>query len=212
MTVMVSKAHWESVYRRSRPEAVGWYQPHLATSLALMARAGLNPSSRVIDVGGGASTLVDDLLDRGVAAITVLDLSESALAASRARLGARAGAVQWIEGDVTQARLPAGAYELWHDRAFFHFLTDSASRRRYLEVAQEALVPAGQLILATFGLRAPRRCSGLAVVRYSPATLQEIVGRRFTLVEALEEAHRTPANTVQPFLYARFQKLKEGFS
>jgi len=199
------KAHWEAVYTRRRPEQVSWYQPHLSASLTLLAHAGLHPGASVIDVGGGASTLVDDLLAQGVRNVTVLDIAGHALALSKARLTAQADRVTWIEADITQAQLPAASYDLWHDRAVFHFLTNSADRRRYLDTMREALKLGGQAILATFGLQGPPRCSGLEVVRYSPDTLQAEIGNDLTLIETLEETHQTPFNTVQQFLYCRFQ-------
>ena len=203
---MERQAHWETVYQQKRPEEVSWYQSHLAVSLALLAKAGLSPESRVIDVGGGASTLVDDVLERGVRDVTVLDVSGRALAAVKARLGTKAERVTWVEADITDAKLPSASYDLWHDRAVFHFLTNAEDRRCYLTILNEALKPGGQVILATFALQGPLRCSGLEVLRYSPETLQAELGKGFTLIESLDESHRTPFNTVQQFLYCLFQK------
>ena len=200
------KSHWETIYQQKRSEEVSWYQPHLAVSLALLAKAGLSPESRIIDVGGGASTLVDDLLEQGVKDITVLDIAGRALATVKARLGAQAERVTWIEADITRAQLPSAYYDLWHDRVVFHFLTNAEDRRRYLKTMSEALKPGGQVVVATFALQAPPRCSGLEVLRYSPKTLQAELGEGFTLIESLDESHRTPFNTVQPFIYCRFQK------
>jgi len=202
---MEPKSHWETIYQQKRPGEVSWYQPHLNVSLSLLANAGLSAGSRIIDVGGGASTLVDDLLARGVSDVTVLDISGHALAVSKARLGERAARVTWMEADITRVPLPAASYDLWHDRAVFHFLTKAEDRRRYLATMRETLRPGGHAILATFALQGPPRCSGLDVVRYSPATLHAEVGGDFRLIEALDEGHRTPANTVQQFLYCRFQ-------
>ena len=202
---MEPKSHWETIYRQKRPGEVSWYQPHLNVSLSLLANAGLSAGSRIIDVGGGASTLVDDLLARGVSDVTVLDISDHALAVSKARLGERADRVTWMEADIRRVPLPAASYDLWHDRAVFHFLTKAEDRRRYLATMREALKPGGHAILATFALQGPPRCSGLDVVRYSPATLYAEVGGDFRLIEALDEDHRTPANAVQQFLYCRFQ-------
>ena len=204
---MEQKSHWDTIYKQKRPGEVSWYQPHLAVSLRLLANAGLRPDSRVLDVGGGASTLVDDLLEQGIRDITVLDISGHALAVSKARLGERAKGVNWMEVDVTQARLPAAYYDVWHDRAVFHFLTNAEDRRRYLDAMRGALKPGGHAILATFALEGPPRCSGLDVVRYSPETLHAEVGDDFRLIETLDEEHRTPFNTVQKFMYCRFQKL-----
>jgi len=201
------KSHWETVYEQKRPGEVSWYQPHLTVSLRLLANAGLRPDSRVIDVGGGASTLADDLLDQGVKDMTVLDISGHALAVSRARLGERAERVTWIETDITQAQFPSASYDLWHDRAVFHFLTRAEDRRQYLAAMRDALKPGGQAILATFALQGPPRCSGLDVVRYSAEMLQAELGDIFKLVEALDEAHHTPFRTVQQFVYTRFQKV-----
>lgn len=200
------RAHWEAIYKQRRPEEVSWYEPHLTVSLRLLANAGLRPDSRVIDVGGRASTLVDDLLEQGIHDVTVLDIAGHALAVSKARLGARADNVQWIEADVTDVQLPTAAYDIWHDRVVFHFLTHPEARRRYLDALRDALRPGGQVVMATFGLQAPPKCSGLDVMRYSPQTLQAELGSAFRLAESIEEEHRTPFNTVQPFLYCRFER------
>lgn len=199
-------SHWETIYTQKRPEDVSWYQPHLTISLRLLANAGLRPDSRLIDVGGGASTLVDDLLEQGVKEITVLDIAGQALAVSKMRLGKRAERVTWIEADIMRAQLSSASYDLWHDRAVFHFLTNAEDRRRYLATMRDALKPGGHAILATFSLHGPPRCSGLEVVRYSPDTLQAELGDGFRLMEALEEAHQTPSGAVQQFIYGRFQR------
>ena len=204
---MEQKTHWETIYRQKRPGEVSWYQPHLNVALDLLAKAGLSGESRIIDVGGGASTLVDDLLARDVKQVTVLDISGQALAAAKARLGEQAKRVTWIEADVTQAPLPHASYDLWHDRAVFHFLTDAQDRRRYVATMREALKPGGHAVLATFALQGPPRCSGLEVVRHSPDTVQVELGSRFRLVEAVEDDHKTPSGAVQKFVYVRFQKL-----
>ena len=202
---MERKSHWGTIYQRQRPQEVSWYQPHLNVSLSLLANAGLFPGSRIIDVGGGASTLVDDLLAKRIRDVTVLDISGHALAAAKARLGERAERATWIEADITQVEFPSASYDLWHDRAVFHFLTNAEDRRRYIATMRDALKPGGYAILATFALQGPPRCSGLEVVRYSPDTLHAEVGGDFALIEALEEEHQTPFQTVQKFLYCRFQ-------
>ena len=204
---MERKAHWNTMYQQKRPAGVSWYQPHLEVSLRLLAQAGLPPESRIIDVGGGASTFVDDLLEKGVRTVTVLDISGQALAASKARLGERAERVTWIEADITQAQLPSASYDVWHDRALFHFLTNAEARRRYLNTMRQALKPTGRVIIATFSLHGPSRCSGLDVIRYSPESLQAEFGGGFRFAEAIEETHRTPFDTVQPFLYCRFESV-----
>ena len=201
------KAHWETIYGQKRPEEVSWYSSHLDASLKFLAHAGLNPKSRIIDVGGGASTLVDDLIERGVEDITVLDISGHALAVSKERLGRQALGVNWMEADITRAQLPSEYYDFWHDRAVFHFLTNPADRRRYMKTMSQALKPSGQLILATFALLGPPRCSGLEVARYSPETLQAELGGAFELVGAIAEDHQTPFGAVQKFIYAYFRKV-----
>lgn len=204
---MSAKQHWETLYSQKRPTEVSWYAPHLELSLQLLSRAGLNAASRVIDVGAGASTLVDDVLQAGVGDLTVLDLSGQALVMTKARLGAKAEQVEWIEADVTQAQLRRDHYDLWHDRAAFHFLTTPDDRAHYIAAMTQALTIGGQAVIATFSLQGPPRCSGLEVVRYSPETLQKELGRGFRLLESVEEAHRTPFETTQHFLYCRFEKV-----
>lgn len=203
-----SQRHWEKVYQSQKPDKVSWYKPHLDLSLDILTHAGLKPSSHIIDVGAGASTLVDDLIKLGVKAVTVLDVSGEALAVSKARLGKQADEIEWVETDITQAKLRKEYYDIWHDRAVFHFLTDAEDRRRYIAGMTEALKPNGQLVMATFSLQGPPRCSGLDVVRHSPETLQVELGNGFRLVESLEEEHRTPFNTVQKFIYCRFQRIR----
>lgn len=205
---MDAKSHWENVYSRKKPDEVSWYKSHLDLSLDILAHAGLKPSSHIIDVGAGASTLVDDLIKRGVKAVTVFDVSGEALAVSKARLGKQANEVEWAEADITQAKLRKEYYDIWHDRAVFHFLTDAQDRRRYVTTMTNALKPEGQLVIATFSLKGPPRCSGLDVVRYSPEALQVELGDGFRLVESLEEEHGTPFNTVQKFIYCRFQRAR----
>lgn len=196
--------HWEQVYRTRSADAVSWYQPHAQQSLRWIAAAGLDADDGIIDVGGGASTLVDDLLDEGYRALTVLDLSAAALAVTRRRLGERAASVRWIVGDVTTVALPERAYALWHDRAVFHFLIEEDARAAYLAQLRRALRPGGHLIVATFGPDGPTRCSGLPVARYSPESLQAVLGADFQWLEHAREEHRTPAGAIQSFNYCRF--------
>lgn len=200
------KAHWEQAYVNRPPEQLGWYRPHLESSLALIAAAGLRPDQPLIDVGGGASTLVDDLLGLGYARITVADLSDAALERARRRLGERADAVTWVSADVLTAELPAGPYALWHDRAVFHFLTDAADRASYLARLRQALAPGGQAVLGVFAPEAPPRCSGLEVRRYSLDALRDEVGPGFALAEHRFEAHTTPGGVAQRYLYCRFKR------
>jgi len=198
--------HWNAIYRSKDPTQVSWYQPHLARSLDLIARTGVGPDAHLIDVGGGASTLVDDLLMQEFRHLTVLDVSSKALGVSRARLGQQADAVTWNNSDITAAQLPRAYYDLWHDRAVFHFLTNAEDRRHYVATMREALKPGGHAILATFALQGPPRCSGLEVIRYSPDALHAELDGDFRLIEALDEAHQTPFHTVQQFMYCRFQR------
>ncbi|MFP5402831.1 MAG: class I SAM-dependent methyltransferase [Gammaproteobacteria bacterium] len=194
------RAHWESVYRNKAADQVGWFQPHAVSSLRLIERCA-GPDAQVIDVGGGASVLVDDLLDAGYRRVTVLDLAESALAASRARLGERAQAVEWIAGDITRVELPAARFDVWHDRAVFHFLTDPGDRARYVAQVLRAVKPGGHVIVATFGPGGPLQCSGLDVVRYDPDALHAQFGASFRLLGHETEIHHTPAGKDQEFVY-----------
>ncbi|OYX34301.1 MAG: SAM-dependent methyltransferase [Caulobacterales bacterium 32-69-10] len=203
---MNSKAHWEQVYRSKAPEQVSWYRPHLDVSLRLIAAAAPDRRSAVIDVGGGESTLVDDLVAHGYGDVSVLDISEAAIAVAKARLGAEAAAVDWIAGDITGCDLPLHRYDLWHDRAVFHFLTGAAQRRAYVRQVARAVKPGGHVIVATFGAEGPEQCSGLDVVRYEADGLHGEFGARFQLLEHLTEVHETPWGAPQQFLYCFCRK------
>jgi len=192
--------HWESVYRSKSADEVSWFQPHAASSLRLITGCA-DTEANIIDVGGGASVLVDDLIDAGYRNLTVLDLAESALATSRARLGARTQDVQWIAGDVTRVDLPATHYDVWHDRAVFHFLTDPDDRARYVTQVLKSVKPGGHVIVATFGPGGPLQCSGLDVVRYAPESLHAEFGAPFHLLGHETEIHHTPAGKEQEFVY-----------
>lgn len=193
--------HWNAVYDRKGPAGVSWFSPHLGTSLALIRQLGLPKSARIIDVGGGAATLVDDLLDDGFTDVTVLDLSERALAASQERLGGRSRSVRWLVGDITTVALDPGAYDVWHDRAVFHFLTGADAREGYVRNALRALVPGGHIIVATFGLEGPEQCSGLDVVRYDADGLHAEFGAPFQKIRSVTESHETPWGSEQEFVY-----------
>lgn len=193
--------HWETVYQDKAADAVSWFQPHAASSLRLIENAAPDRNAAIIDVGGGASVLVDNLLDAGYANLTVLDLAESALAASRARLGTRAAAVNWIAADITEAVLPEAAYDVWHDRAVFHFLTKATDRARYVEQVLRAVKPGGHVIVATFGPGGPLQCSGLDVMCYAPDALHAEFGAPFRLLRHQTEIHYTPAGKEQEFVY-----------
>jgi 2-polyprenyl-3-methyl-5-hydroxy-6-metoxy-1,4-benzoquinol methylase len=198
---MDARTHWEKVYAARAPEAASWYRPHLETSLALIARAAAGLSASIIDVGGGASTLVDDLLARGHEDITVLDVSQTAIDVTKKRLGPAARQIRWLVADITEARLAQGAYDVWHDRAVFHFLTASEYRAAYVRQVAQAVRPGGHVIVSTFGPEGPTKCSGLDVIRYDAELLHEQFGVRFRLVESSKELHRTPFDTTQQFLY-----------
>lgn len=195
--------HWDRVYSTNAREAVSWFQAEPAQSLELLRRAGLNAGTCVIDVGGGDSPLVDRLLDEGLTCLTVLDVSEVALSRAKARLGARQSLVRWIVADVT-ADWSASAVDIWHDRAVFHFLTEAPDRARYVAHVTRILKPGGSLVLATFALDGPEKCSGLPVIRYSADSLAHELGPSFRLVEGVTEAHRTPRGGTQSFCYSRF--------
>ncbi|HET7601397.1 MAG TPA: class I SAM-dependent methyltransferase [Gemmatimonadales bacterium] len=197
--------HWEQVYRTRAPEQVSWYQPAARTSLALIRRVAPAIGAAILDVGGGASRLVDGLLDAGYRDITVLDLAADALAAARSRIGDRASQVRWIAADIVSAGLPGAAYDIWHDRAVFHFLTDAADRVRYVAQVKQALKPGGHLLMATFALDGPPRCSGLDVVRYSAQSLRDELGPGFDLVDTVREEHQTPSGAIQRFQYSLFR-------
>ncbi|MFO1303655.1 MAG: class I SAM-dependent methyltransferase [Burkholderiales bacterium] len=198
---MQGQAHWEKVYRTKRPDEVSWYRPHLTLSLTLIETSQAGRDARVIDVGGGESTLVDDLLDRGYGHLTVLDVSSTALEVARARLGKRASRVEWICADITTAPLPEGHYDVWHDRAVFHFLTSAEDRAAYVRRVARAVKPGGLVIVATFGPEGPAKCSGLDVVRYGPDSLHAEFGPRFELAAHYTELHTTPAGAIQQFTY-----------
>lgn len=198
------RTHWNAVYRTKAPDAVSWYQSRPAISLELIYSAGVGRDAGVIDVGGGSSTLVDCLLDEGYQSLAVLDVSAEALALSRRRLGDRARAVQWFEADVTHFKSPR-RYGLWHDRSAFHFLTDAADRRAYVDTLEHTLAPRGSVIIATFALDGPEKCSGLEVMRHDEGSLQRELGGGFELLETRRETHLTPWQTAQEFVYARFQ-------
>jgi 2-polyprenyl-3-methyl-5-hydroxy-6-metoxy-1,4-benzoquinol methylase len=198
---MNAQDHWEKVYREKAPEAVSWYRAHLETSLALIERAAGAHSASILDVGGGESTLVDDLLTRGYQNITVLDVSETAIEVTKKRLGDAAQHVSWLVGDITEVQLVPNSYDVWHDRAVFHFLTSPEHRAAYVRQVAAAARPGGHVIVSTFGPEGPTKCSGLDVVRYDEESLHRQFGVRFRLEESSKEVHQTPFGTAQQFLY-----------
>ena len=204
---MTAKEHWDKVYSTKATNAVSWFQEHAELSLRLIRGTGLPTDGSVIDVGGGASTLVDDLLTHGFTNVTVLDLSAAALNAARLRLGARASVVHWLEADITQVSLPVRAYDVWHDRAVFHFLTAPEARAAYIQNVVHSVKSGGHVIVATFAEDGPTQCSGLPIVRYSADELHAAFGDRFSLLKHENEAHQTPFGTVQQFVYCYCRKF-----
>ena len=205
MTIKSKKAHWETIYTDLLPEEVSWYQKEPTLSLELIRRAGLGPDGAIIDIGGGASALVDSLLAAGCRNVTVLDLSAHALAHATQRLGARAKQVEWIEADVTEIVLPR-VYDLWHDRAVFHFLTEACDRKKYLETMKRSVQDGGHAIIATFAIGGPTKCSGLEVVQYDAQKLSGELGPEFTLIDQRAERHVTPMGKEQQFGYFLFRR------
>jgi len=205
---MTEQERWEAVYRQKAADRVSWYRPHLERSLAFIEGARLSKAAAIIDVGGGASTLVDDLLERGYSDLTVLDISTTAISAAKERLGPRAGAVSWIVADITRCEIPEHHYDFWHDRAVFHFLREEQARARYVAAVRRALKPGGHIVVATFGPAGPERCSGLEVMRYSADELYGQFGRTFRKLSSFTEIHQTPTGAEQEFVYC-FCKLAE---
>lgn len=202
-----SKEHWEHIYRTRQPDRVSWYQEHPESSLRLIRATGVPKTARIIDVGGGASKLIDELIADSYSELTVLDLSGTALEAAKKRLGDRASAVEWIEGDVTRLHFPSFEYDVWHDRAVFHFLTSPHDRDAYVSAVLKAVKPGGHVIVATFAEDGPDHCSGLPVMRYSAEQLHSEFGASFALVAHEEEEHATPRGVVQQFVYCYCRKI-----
>ena len=199
------KEHWERVYNKNRTEELGWYQDYPEMSLKLIAATGVGGHGNIIDVGGGTSKLAGILLDKGYRRLTVLDISGSSIEKAKLQLGEKSKQITWIEADVTQFDFTE-RFDIWHDRAVFHFLTDPVDRGKYVGVLNQALKPGGHLIISTFGLKGPPRCSGVNVVRYSAETLHYEFGNTFVMIESFDEVHNTPSNVQQNFVYCRFIK------
>ncbi|MGE5757449.1 MAG: class I SAM-dependent methyltransferase [Sideroxydans sp.] len=204
---MQPKDHWEKVYATKATDAVSWFQEHADLSLDLIKSTGAGKDAGIIDVGGGASRLVDDLVAEGYNDLTVLDLSAAALNAARQRLGAQQNKVRWIEADITQVNLPANRYDIWHDRAVFHFLTTPEQRAAYVRTVFRSVKPGGHVIVATFAEDGPLQCSGLPVMRYRPDELHDEFGEAFTLLKHQKEAHHTPSGNVQQFVYCYCRRV-----
>jgi ubiquinone/menaquinone biosynthesis C-methylase UbiE len=198
---MDRKQHWERVYGTKKPTEVSWYQADPRLSLSLVTEAAGDGRASIIDVGGGASALVDRLVERPNTEVTVLDLSGAALREDQNRLGEKAKGVNWIEADILNVELPENAYDIWHDRAVFHFLTDATDRRRYVAQVLRSVRKGGHVLVATFDEHGPERCSGLNVIRYSPEELHAQFGAPFRLLRSVHEDHLTPMGTTQKFVY-----------
>jgi SAM-dependent methyltransferase len=198
---MNAEEHWQHIYGTKAADQVSWYALHLDASLELIERTFVPRIAAIIDVGGGESTLVDDLLARGYSDISVLDISSSAIDANRKRLGREEERVTWLVGDITQFEFETSKFDVWHDRAVFHFLTDPSDRIAYVRQMEKAVKPGGHVIVATFGPDGPTRCCGLDVVRYDADSLHQAFGHRFRPLESFKQLHCTPFKTVQQFLY-----------
>jgi len=207
---MERREHWEQVYRNKQPDAVSWFQPHAALSRALISESLSDRDARIVDVGGGASLLVDDLLRDGYSRVTVLDISSSALAHARHRLGPSAKGASWVVGDVLAVPLAEASVGLWHDRAVFHFLTERADRAQYLAEVRRVLRPGGLVLVATFAEDGPARCSGLPVSRYDARQLHAEFDGGFELLASRREDHRTPSGNAQPFTYCVCRYSPDG--
>jgi SAM-dependent methyltransferase len=199
------QAHWQNVYATKAEKEVSWFQENPAPSLDLIAATGIRGDADIIDVGGGASRLVDGLLERGFHRLAVLDLSANALAEAKKRLGRRADAIDWIAADVTSWE-PSSTYDLWHDRAAFHFLTEAADREAYVVRLKKAVRAGGNVIIATFAPDGPERCSGLPIVRYDPEAVACALGPEFDLIESRRHDHVTPGGNTQRFQFSRFRR------
>jgi trans-aconitate methyltransferase len=203
------KAHWDSIYTSTSDAGLSWYQRDPRLSLELIRSVAPTQGARIIDVGGGSSILAERLLDLNFAAIAVLDISETALSRAKACLGARANQIQWIAADVTEVT-SLDPYDIWHDRAVFHFLTDPADRKKYADLARRTIPGGGHLIIATFAKDGPKHCSNLDVCRYDSESLAEEFGDAFSLVREEHETHEPPWHSSQPFLYCVFERASEG--
>jgi len=193
--------HWENVYRNKPFDAVSWYAPHLGESLRLIQQLSPEPTASIVDIGGGESTLVDDLLRHHYLDLSVLDISSTAIEFTRQRLGQQAHEVSWHVGDITQYDFGSKRFDLWHDRAVFHFLTDPAARQAYVDLVRRSVKPGGYVLMATFGPNGPLKCSGLDVVRYDDQSLHHEFGEGFQMIGSELTEHNTPMGTNQQFLY-----------
>ncbi len=199
------KTHWENVYTQKGPEEVSWFQTLPEISLQFLVEIGISHDDKIIDVGAGSSVFVDELIKKGYRDITVLDISSKALQHSKERLGERAQKVKWVEADITNFE-PKDQYSLWHDRAVLHFLTAKKDRENYVRVLETVLKSGGHVIIATFNLNGPPKCSGLPVERYDARKIQGELGKSFEFVNGVDEVHMTPGKIPQNFTYFYFRK------
>ena len=207
MSTLERQAHWQNVYQTKDEQTVSWFQKRPYISLDLIHATGVDTGAPIIDIGGGASRLVDALISEGFNAVSVLDLSEKALETSKARLGAEGAQVQWIVADITRWQ-PSQTYDVWHDRAALHFLTDPKDRAAYVERVLKAVRFGGHVIVGTFAPDGPERCSGLPVVKHDAASLGELLGSSFALADTRRHDHQTPSGAIQKFQFSRFQRVK----
>lgn len=203
---MDPKSHWEGIYQENNPDEVSWFQPKLAISLELIKSVEPRKDARIIDIGGGASTLMESLLADGYKNLSVLDISGNALAKIKERLKENASKIEWFETSILDFSNP-GKFDLWHDRAVFHFLVSGNDRATYLKNLTRSLKPNGHFIVATFAIDGPLKCSGLDVVRYDEASMKSEVGKGFELVKSCHELHKTPWNAEQKFTYFLFKRV-----
>ena len=203
---MKNENHWSDVYQKKAFDSVSWYQPSPKPSLAAIEKLNIRNSVSIIDVGGGASTFVDHLIGRGWTDVTVLDIAAPALEVAKSRIGGSAAAVKWEVADITQWQ-PKRMFDVWHDRAVFHFLTDADHRQAYLRVLQAALAKNGAVVMATFAMDGPEKCSGLPIERYDPPKLAHELGRDFKLLESWREQHITPGGNIQSFNWCIFRRI-----
>jgi SAM-dependent methyltransferase len=209
--VAEARTHWQQIYRLHEPEALSWHEPVPEISLSLIEEAGLPEHAAVLDVGGGASKLAGRLVTSHYCDVTVVDIASRAIEQARAELGPAADRVKWIEADIRWHDF-GRQFDLWHDRAVFHFMVAAEDRDGYLDTLRRTLLPGGHLILAIFGPAGPTQCSGLPVVRYGAAELSQVLGRDFELVSSRLEQHRTPGGHIQQLLYAHFRRQRDGGS
>jgi ubiquinone/menaquinone biosynthesis C-methylase UbiE len=203
------KSHWEEIYTTKVSTDVSWYQTHPSLSLKLIEATEIGKEQSIIDVGGGTSMLIDFLLNKRFTELAVLDISSSALEIAKTRLGVKAENVEWIEADITEFQ-PSHHFDLWHDRAVFHFLVNEEDRSKYVNVLKRTLVPGGHIVIATFAIDGPKRCSGLDTVQYDVESMCSQLGDEFVLLDKLDEKHITPGNKEQKFTYFMYRREKVG--